>query len=37
MEQINLLGLQNGSDITAVLHVKGIEGENVNLTPLIAE
>jgi phosphomannomutase len=36
MEQINLLGLQNGSDIRGVA-VNGIEGEHVNLTPLIAE
>lgn len=36
MEQINLLELQNGSDIRGVA-IKGIEGENVNMTPLIAE
>jgi phosphomannomutase len=36
MEQTNLLELQNGSDIRGVA-VKGIEGENVNLTPVIAE
>ncbi|HEX2936421.1 MAG TPA: phosphomannomutase/phosphoglucomutase [Bacteroidales bacterium] len=36
MEQINLLELQNGSDIRGVA-IQGIEGESVNLTPLIAE
>lgn len=36
MEQINLPGLQNGSDIRGVA-VQGIEGENVNLTPAIVE